>query len=40
MTMLVDVGSVGSYFESIADPRHTRNRNVNAGRKAGLPQVS
>jgi predicted transposase YbfD/YdcC len=23
---LIDVGSVGSYFESLSDPRHTRNR--------------
>src|SRR3954452_9459448 len=23
---LVDVGSIGSYFESLSDPRHTRNR--------------
>src|SRR5947209_5979355 len=23
---LVDVGSIGSYFESLDDPRHTRNR--------------
>ena len=23
---LVDVGSLGSYFESLSDPRHTRNR--------------
>jgi len=26
MTKLVDVGSIGCYFESLADPRHTRNR--------------
>jgi predicted transposase YbfD/YdcC len=26
MAKLVDVGSVGSYFESLSDPRHTRNR--------------
>jgi len=26
MTKLVDVGSIGSYFESLSDPRHTRNR--------------
>ena len=26
MAKLVDVESVGSYFESLADPRHTRNR--------------
>jgi predicted transposase YbfD/YdcC len=26
MAMLVDVGSIGSYFESLDDPRHTRNR--------------
>src|ERR1700716_678574 len=26
MTKLVDVGSIGSYFESLDDPRHTRNR--------------
>ncbi|MCE9530032.1 MAG: ISAs1 family transposase [Planctomycetes bacterium] len=26
MTKLVDVGSVGAYFESLSDPRHTRNR--------------
>lgn len=26
MGKLVDVGSVGSYFESLSDPRHTRNR--------------
>jgi len=24
---LVDVGSLGSYFESLSDPRHDRNRN-------------
>src|SRR5947207_4610327 len=23
---LIDVGSIGSYFESLSDPRHTRNR--------------
>ena len=23
---LVDVGAIGSYFESLDDPRHTRNR--------------
>lgn len=26
MVKLVDVGSIGSYFESLSDPRHTRNR--------------
>ncbi len=26
MGKLVDVGAVGSYFESLSDPRHTRNR--------------
>jgi predicted transposase YbfD/YdcC len=26
MAKLVDVGSIGSYFESLGDPRHTRNR--------------
>lgn len=26
MAKLVDVGSLGSYFESLSDPRHTRNR--------------
>lgn len=26
MTKLVDVGSIGCYFESLSDPRHTRNR--------------
>jgi predicted transposase YbfD/YdcC len=26
MSKLVDVGSIGSYFESLSDPRHTRNR--------------
>jgi predicted transposase YbfD/YdcC len=26
MTKLVDVGSIGCYFESLTDPRHTRNR--------------
>jgi predicted transposase YbfD/YdcC len=26
MAKLVDVGSVGSYFQSLSDPRHTRNR--------------
>jgi predicted transposase YbfD/YdcC len=26
MAKLVDVGSIGSYFESLNDPRHTRNR--------------
>ena len=26
MTKLIDVGSVGAYFESLTDPRHTRNR--------------
>ena len=26
MTKLVDVGSVGAYFESLSDPRHPRNR--------------
>jgi predicted transposase YbfD/YdcC len=26
VTKLVDVGSLGSYFESLSDPRHTRNR--------------
>jgi predicted transposase YbfD/YdcC len=26
MAKLVDVGSIGSYFESLTDPRHTRNR--------------
>jgi hypothetical protein len=26
MAKLVDVGSIGSYFESLDDPRHTRNR--------------
>jgi predicted transposase YbfD/YdcC len=26
MTKLVDVGAIGSYFESLGDPRHTRNR--------------
>jgi DDE_Tnp_1-associated len=26
MAKLVDVGSIASYFESLSDPRHTRNR--------------
>ena len=26
MTKLVDVGAIASYFESLSDPRHTRNR--------------
>jgi predicted transposase YbfD/YdcC len=26
MAKLVDVGSIGSYFESLSDPRHSRNR--------------
>src|SRR6185503_6136071 len=26
MVKLVDVGSIGCYFESLSDPRHTRNR--------------
>ena len=26
MTKFVDVGSIGCYFESLSDPRHTRNR--------------
>ncbi|AGA28314.1 DDE transposase family protein [Singulisphaera acidiphila] len=26
MAKLVDVGSIGSYVESLSDPRHTRNR--------------
>jgi predicted transposase YbfD/YdcC len=26
MTKLVDVGTIGCYFESLSDPRHTRNR--------------
>ncbi len=26
MAKLVDVGSIGSYFESLSDPRHTRHR--------------
>ena len=26
MAKLVDVGTIGSYFESLSDPRHTRNR--------------
>ena len=26
MAKLVDVESVGSYFQSLSDPRHTRNR--------------
>jgi predicted transposase YbfD/YdcC len=26
MAKLIDVGTVGSYFESLSDPRHTRNR--------------
>jgi predicted transposase YbfD/YdcC len=26
MTKLVDLGSIASYFESLSDPRHTRNR--------------
>src|SRR4051812_12963554 len=26
MAKLVDVGSIGSYFESLSDPRHPRNR--------------
>ena len=26
MARLVDIGSIGSYFESLDDPRHTRNR--------------
>jgi predicted transposase YbfD/YdcC len=29
MAKLVDVGSIGSYFESLSDPRHTRNRKHN-----------
>ena len=27
MAKLIDVESVGSYFQSLTDPRHTRNRN-------------
>src|SRR4051794_36874917 len=26
MAKLIDVGAIGSYFESLTDPRHTRNR--------------
>jgi len=26
MAKLVDVGTIGSYFESLSDPRHLRNR--------------
>ena len=26
MAKLVDVGSIASHFESLSDPRHTRNR--------------
>jgi predicted transposase YbfD/YdcC len=26
MAKLIDVGAIGSYFESLSDPRHTRNR--------------
>ena len=26
MAKIIDVGSIGSYFESLSDPRHTRNR--------------
>jgi DDE_Tnp_1-associated len=26
MAKLVDVGSIGAYFESLSDPRHLRNR--------------
>ena len=26
MTKFVDVGSISSYFESLSDPRHSRNR--------------
>src|SRR5438270_14062956 len=26
MAKLVDVGTIGCYFESLSDPRHTRNR--------------
>jgi hypothetical protein len=26
MAKIVDVGSIGPYFESLSDPRHTRNR--------------
>ncbi len=26
MAKLVDVGTIGSYFESLSDPRHERNR--------------
>ena len=26
MAKLVDIGSIGSYFESLSDPRHARNR--------------
>ena len=26
MSKFVDVGSIGSYFESLSDPRHIRNR--------------
>jgi len=29
MAKLVDVGSIGCYFESLSDPRHTRNRKHN-----------
>ena len=29
MAKLVDVGSIGSYFESLCDPRHPRNRKHN-----------
>jgi hypothetical protein len=36
MAKLVDVGSIGSYLESLSDPRHTRNRN---GKRDVLAQV-
>jgi predicted transposase YbfD/YdcC len=29
MAKLVDIGSIGCYFESLSDPRHTRNRKHN-----------
>ena len=48
MAKLVDVGSISSYFESLSDPRHTRNRKhllgdiavINLVRSDFIPELS
>ena len=40
MAKLVDVGTIGCHFESLTDPRHTRNRKHLSATSSSSPCVA